>query len=977
MLALSSVGALAAWPAWGQTAMSMEDVRALVRARDHARLRELLEREPPSGPIEAVSAFHAQQVVIARSLGLPDRQLAWLRSWMNAMPAGRLQDAPKIALWRTLAMSDRLAEADELGEQVLAEALAGHVDPPFALRNVAWRALDQVRLGRWAAAELLLERIRPSVRSLWGAGPTAFWVAYARATFHRADAALLAARGRHDDAAMAWRQSLEMDDQQLRYLQRVPGYEQEQALERIANERLTVASSLADLGRFVEAEELLQRAAQIARDARLDHRVMEARLKHRRAQMLLAQQRLGAARDMAESTLALATTIEQGRPGALTRAAHEVRVRVLIAQQDWPAALAAFEAIDQLTQGNTAVAAAMRFPVARSLAYLFNGRAQAAVAGADALVHQRQRAMGETHLDTMLARGLRGMVLAGLGDDAQPQARTDLAAAAAALAEPLTPGHDLVARGDRSTLKALILKRHLELSSQYGASAQAFAASELLRDSGVQRALVDAATRSAASVAGLSELVRRDQDAMHELHGLYEFLAQQSDTPDALQASDRTQPLRQRVMALETLRTELLAELHARFPQYERLARPGPISPADVSAHLRQGEALLALLPQDDGVYAWLIRAGAEVEAKRLPVTAPVLGGWVAEVRRTTINNGQGPPTFASAAARQLYAGLLAPFEHSLRDVHHLIVGTSGVLGQLPFAALVTSPGDSPATYLIDRLAVSHAPSATAWLAARVRPKSLASEPMLGWGDPLFDSSASAGASAAVRRLELARSRQESVDASPPSSLRYSAIPPLPETRDELNAIATALKADPAKDLMLGARATLESVMAASRSGALSRQRLVAFATHGLMAQDLPQLDQPALAMAATPASELDPLAALLKLEHVLNLKLDADWVLLSACNTAAADGRSGEALSGLARGFFYAGARSLLVTHWAVETESAALLSAATFEHHARYPEHARAEALRQAALQVKAMPRFAHPAYWAAYALVGDGGR
>lgn len=115
----------------------------------------------------------------------------------------------------------------------------------------------------------------------------------------------------------------------------------------------------------------------------------------------------------------------------------------------------------------------------------------------------------------------------------------------------------------------------------------------------------------------------------------------------------------------------------------------------------------------------------------------------------------------------------------------------------------------------------------------------------------------------------------------------------------------------------------------------------------------------------------------LTKLEDVLSLKLNADWVVLSACNTAAADVKEDEALSGLARGFFYAGSRSLLVTHWAVESDSARLLTTATFEHYTQHPEAAKAESLRQAMLKLMANPAYAHPAYWAPFALVGDGGR
>ncbi len=152
---------------------------------------------------------------------------------------------------------------------------------------------------------------------------------------------------------------------------------------------------------------------------------------------------------------------------------------------------------------------------------------------------------------------------------------------------------------------------------------------------------------------------------------------------------------------------------------------------------------------------------------------------------------------------------------------------------------------------------------------------------------------------------------------------------------------------------------------------------MLVFATHRLVPGDLPNLTQPALAVAATGQEHTNLLAPLLTLEDVLTLKLNADWVVLSACNTAAADGKAEEALSGLARGFFYAGSRSLLVTHWSVETESAKELTTSTFAHYAANPQAPKAESLRQGMLKVMGMAQYSHPAYWAPYALVGDGGR
>jgi CHAT domain-containing protein len=204
----------------------------------------------------------------------------------------------------------------------------------------------------------------------------------------------------------------------------------------------------------------------------------------------------------------------------------------------------------------------------------------------------------------------------------------------------------------------------------------------------------------------------------------------------------------------------------------------------------------------------------------------------------------------------------------------------------------------------------------------------------------------------------------------------------LPDTRDEINAIAVALMADPVKDAFFGTSANRQTVAAAD----LRHRKIVAFATHGLMAGDVPGLDQPALALSPRSGMELED--GLLKLDDILKLSLDADLVVLSACNTAAADGMGSEAVSGLGRGFFYAGARSVLATHWPVETASARQLVSHLFERYTRDGKLTRSQALRQAMLEVmdkevekddhgNPISSYAHPAFWAPYALYGDPGR
>jgi CHAT domain-containing protein len=194
-----------------------------------------------------------------------------------------------------------------------------------------------------------------------------------------------------------------------------------------------------------------------------------------------------------------------------------------------------------------------------------------------------------------------------------------------------------------------------------------------------------------------------------------------------------------------------------------------------------------------------------------------------------------------------------------------------------------------------------------------------------------------------------------------------------------LKEIAVALKADPARDVFVNRQATERNVKGAR----LDNHKVIAFATHGIASGEVMGLDQPALALSNPAITGDTGNDGFLTMEEVLGLKLDADWVVLSACNTASADGRGSEAVSGLGRAFFYAGARSLLVSNWAVETTSARLLTTELFRRQSENPKLTRAEALRQSMLSLMGKSAagagfsYAHPAFWAPFSLVGDGGR
>jgi CHAT domain-containing protein len=171
-------------------------------------------------------------------------------------------------------------------------------------------------------------------------------------------------------------------------------------------------------------------------------------------------------------------------------------------------------------------------------------------------------------------------------------------------------------------------------------------------------------------------------------------------------------------------------------------------------------------------------------------------------------------------------------------------------------------------------------------------------------------------------------------------------------------------------------RATEHAVKSLSMVGRLAQYRMVHFATHGARAGQIADGAEPGLLLTPPDTATLDD-DGYLTASQVSGLKLDAEWVILSACNTAAGSADGAEALSGLARAFFYAGAPSLLVSHWAVDSAATVKLITTAVGATARDKKLGRAEALRRAMLTMidKGEPDEAHPANWAPFVLVGEG--
>jgi CHAT domain-containing protein len=343
---------------------------------------------------------------------------------------------------------------------------------------------------------------------------------------------------------------------------------------------------------------------------------------------------------------------------------------------------------------------------------------------------------------------------------------------------------------------------------------------------------------------------------------------------------------------------------------------------------------------------------------------------------------------FDLVLANELYVALLGPVEMLIKDKRSLLVVPSGALTALPFHLLVTEKpqaaipdkleGYRSAAWLLRRQAVSVLPSVVSLKSLRAfARKDQSVKPMTGFGDPLFNPAQEGGGERRATKVA-ARSittiaytdfwRGAGVD----RARLAQSLPQLPDTADELSAVAKDVGAADA-DIHLGRDASETTL----KRTPLAQYSIIYFATHGLVAGDIKGLGEPSLALSMPDQpSELDD--GLLTASEVAQLKLNADWVVLSACNTIAGDKPGAEALSGLARSFFYAGARALLVSHWAVDSEAATRLTTSTFDLLKNEPRIGRAEALRRAMLTYlddASSPRNAYPAIWAPFALIGEG--
>ena len=773
-----------------------------------------------------------------------------------------------------------------------------------------------------------------------------------------------------------------------------------------------LARNLKRQGRLVEAEISGREALNEARSTREKADAFVGNLTRFVGETLLAQGRKQEAQKLAEQAIEIFAAAGEQPSSRKSVLARRFLGTILILQGDWKGAAKEFARVREDLADNKGLRTKLIDKVALVvLSDIKEGKAKDVLEKLETQHKNLLRRLGNKHAYTALKRALIGVAHAAIDD--QKTALEDFSDSVPYL---LSRSRESDSDEDESQSSAAVIRRqvlesYLGLLADLKSSgtripvdpvAETFRIAESARGSVVQKALAASGARAVAGNEELANLVRAEQDGRKSIGALNAFLAQRLNALEEEQDAEAIAEIRAEIDQARSNRAGAMEEIERRFPDYAQLINPKPPTIDEARAALAPGEALITTYFGDTRGFAWAISKDAGTAFTEIEMTAEDLDDMVA-ILRSALDPGAASvadiPDFDVESAYDLYAEILKPLESAWKGAKSLILVAHGPLGSLPISVLPTTndplppPGPLPfanhgqVAWLAKTHSVTLVPSVSAMVALRALPPAKRGRaPFIGFGDPYFSKKqakiqvAQAGGGVALRGAPL--KLRSALRGGGIDSRQLASLPRLPDTASEVTSIALALGTDPAQVVFLGEAADEKRV----KSMDLSRYRVLTFATHGLVANDLEGLTQPALAL-TTPVITGNDEDGLLTMEEILGLELDADWVVLSACNTASAGRAGAEAVSGLGQAFFYAGTRALLASNWPVETTSAKALTTDIFRRQAEDPGLARAEALRRATMALmetgalrdpgtgRALYSFAHPLFWAPFSLIGDG--
>lgn len=836
------------------------------------------------------------------------------------------------------------------------------------------------------------------------------------ADFENGRATIFEARGLYREAEASYRKAADYRKAWIPDLKKIDYGPKESQVSQIADSDLLNAARMkAKQGRLAEAE-VDARSALLARlKAQGKYNPLTTRYVMGLAGVLVEQGRYADAEMLIRSALDIQRTVGIGDGTQFSAQILSQLGAVLNFQRKSTEAATVYAELDKaIAKWEPGRKQVLELNGSRISALYASGQVETGIAAAQELLKREVGRVGEKHFDTAAARGTLavGYAIAGREADAIREFKAAIPILMAASRENADDDDDTVSAARSQRLQniveayiAMLAKNNDNATGEV--SLETFALADSIRGQSVQRALSASSARSVAKDPALAELVRKEQDFGKQIN------AQLGALNNALSSNARDEKVVKATNAsidkLRSDRDKVRLEINRKFPSYAELIDPKPPTVEQIKATLTPGEAMLSFYFGRRGSFVWAVPKDGPVTFAAVKVPAGEIESKVRKLREALEPNAamiSDIPAFDVALGYELYSLLLKPVEAGWKSAKSLIVVTNGALGLLPLPLLPTMPaeikaGDEPlfASYRnVPWLARTHAvtmvPSSAALRTLRQLPpgKPERSE-LIAFGDPYFSKEQAAEADLAApvqvadasgimtRGVPLKRRNSPKLDGV--DSAELALLPRLPDTAEELKSIALALQADPAKVLHLGKDANEKAVKAMDLSGF----KVLAFATHGLVPGELNGLTQPALALSAPALSGSDG-DGLLTMSEILSMRLDADWVVLSACNTGAGAGAGAEAASGLGRAFFYAGTRALLVTNWSVHSQSARELVTDLFKRQADDKSLTRGEALRQAMMAMvdgagytdaagKTEFAYAHPLFWAPYTIIGDGGK
>jgi CHAT domain-containing protein/tetratricopeptide (TPR) repeat protein len=539
---------------------------------------------------------------------------------------------------------------------------------------------------------------------------------------------------------------------------------------------------------------------------------------------------------------------------------------------------------------------------------------------------------------------------------------------------------------------------------------EAFSAVQDVLAGSANRAIARSAARRAAEKSGGLGALARERQTLSDQWIEVEQKLTATLTQDAEQSTALRQKLRSQLAMTNARMTEIDAQLRKEAPDYFELIRPTSLTKEAAQGLLQSDEAALILMPTEFGTHIMVVtdknvrwhRSSWDNSKISQAVTRLLwdVGANVDVPLDKSLEwqeEGEGAYPYDFTTAFGLYDQLITPVADDLRDKSHIFIMASGALSSLPLGILVSEVpigmnGDPAvlrsAKWFADQHALVTIPSLQSikFLRDRQTTESDTSDnPFLGFGNPVLagkattrgsgnaKSGARANRTGGFTRLFGGQTTRSGEGIANVSELKKMAS--LPGTAEELDAMWSAF-GKPGNALYLDKTATEESVKNANLHA-----EVIAFATHGLLAGEVGGIAEPGLVF--TPPNQATANNdGYLSMSEIAALDIDSDWIILSACNTAAGDGSDGASgLSGLARAFFYAGARKLLATNWPVRDDVAAQLTVRTIEIARDSPDFSKAQAFQRAMQEIRNdksadsdLDTWAHPNAWAPFILVGD---